>query len=309
MLKKKQVLLFVFTILFCSITALGVIAGLNFNLVPTVTCPDDGETFTHFLIKNGDGEVFHDYWKPELPKYAQTHIESTVTGFGLVTVSFTGTVAGFTGKAPSSGEVGSVGTFLGYPTSRSVHNLPVVGSVMELFPTNDGEHNWSGEGGISLTPWEWSPSSSGLWSWGGSWVKGEKVTSTDAGEGNWTIKTVEDTVILKPKPNNQEANSPTGISVANSEQTFQPGDSVTLNLVTTEPYYDISWYVHEPWNTNSSGTYQQNNSGDGTSTEASLSYTFPSGSMHTGDFLFRAVIYRWSDMSWHGEETYTITVE
>lgn len=109
--------------------------------------------------------------------------------------------------------------------------------------------------------------------------------------------------------NDQGANNTPGIHLADSSQTYQPGDSITLNLVTSEPYYDVSWYVHTPWDTSSSGTYQQNASGDGTSTETSFSYTFPSGTTNTGDFVFRAAIYRWSDMSWYGNETYTVTVE
>ena len=100
-----------------------------------------------------------------------------------------------------------------------------------------------------------------------------------------------------------------GITLSNSDQTFETGDSVTLNLITAEPFYDVSWYVHTPGDTSSSGTYLQSNSGDGTSTETSLSYTFPSGAMHTGSYLFRAVIYQWSDMAWYGEETYTVSVE
>lgn len=107
-----------------------------------------------------------------------------------------------------------------------------------------------------------------------------------------------------------EANaSPTpGIYLADANQIPQPGDSATLNLVTSEPYYVISLYVHTPWDTSSSGTFVENVSGDGTSTETSFSYTFPSGAMHTGDFQFRAVIYRWSDMSSY-EETCTVTVD
>ncbi|MDE0089623.1 MAG: hypothetical protein OXU23_28160 [Candidatus Poribacteria bacterium] len=99
-----------------------------------------------------------------------------------------------------------------------------------------------------------------------------------------------------------------GISLANSDQNPQPGNSVTLNLVTSEPYYDVSWYVLAPWETGDRGTYQEGTSGDGTSTETSFSYTFPIGSTNSGDFLITAVIYRWSDMSSY-EETYTVTVE
>ena len=100
-----------------------------------------------------------------------------------------------------------------------------------------------------------------------------------------------------------------GIYRVDSSQVTQPGDSATLNLVTSEPYYDVSWYVKAPWETSERGTFMENVSGDGMSTSTSFSYTFPSGSMHTGDFLITAVIYRWSDMSKYGEETYTVTVE
>ena len=99
-----------------------------------------------------------------------------------------------------------------------------------------------------------------------------------------------------------------GITLANSDQTPQPGDSVTLDIVTADPFYNISWYVHTPWDTSSSGTYQYDNYGDGTATSGSLFYTIPSGAMHTGDYLFRALVYRWSDMFYVGEETYTVSV-
>ena len=187
MFSKKRVLLCVLIPIFCCIGVFGVIAGLSFNLSPTVTCPDDGEIFTHHVFQNAVGV---DYWDKNLPTYAQTHIESTVTGFGLVTVNFTGSVPWYTGTVAKSGEVGDIGTFLGYPTSRSVHNHPVVGTVMHFFPQDDGIYDWSGDGTISITPWVWTPSSSGFWSWGGSWTKGEKVDVSDDGDGSWTIKTV-----------------------------------------------------------------------------------------------------------------------
>ena len=100
-----------------------------------------------------------------------------------------------------------------------------------------------------------------------------------------------------------------GITLADSSQTFQPGDSVTLDIVTADPFYTVSWYVHTPGDTSSYGTYQYDNYGDGTSTSGSFFYTIPSGAMHTGDYLFRAVIYRWSDMFHVGEETYTVPVQ
>ena len=109
---------------------------------------------------------------------------------------------------------------------------------------------------------------------------------------------------------NGDTDTPTlGITLANSGQTFQPGDSLTLDIVTADPFYNISWYVHTPGDTSSSGTYQYDNYGDGTATSGSFYYTIPSGAMHTGDYLFRALVYRWSDMFYVGEETYTVTVQ
>lgn len=99
-----------------------------------------------------------------------------------------------------------------------------------------------------------------------------------------------------------------GISPADPNQTPQPGDSVTLNLGTSEPYYYVSWYVKTPWDTNETGTYIEGDSGNGTLTEASVTYSFPSGVMNTGDFLFTASISRWTDMSWYGDETHTVSV-
>ncbi len=98
-----------------------------------------------------------------------------------------------------------------------------------------------------------------------------------------------------------------GISPTDPNQTPQPGDSVTLNLITDESYYSIDWYVKAPWDTSERGTYEEYDYGDGTSTEASFSYTIPGGSMYYGDYLITAVIYRLSDMSSY-EETYTVSV-
>ncbi len=188
MFSKRRIALLTLIVLLCGISIVGILADLNFNLNPTATCPDDGETFTRNVWRNSQ-EVFAERWEPPRPSYAQTHLESTVTGFGLVVLKFNGTVAGYNGTASKNGSVGSWGTFLGFPTSRSVSTHPVAGTVMEIFPTADGTHNWSGNGSIKLTPMIWLPSSSGG-TWGGSWSKGSSLTLNDMGWGSWTIKTV-----------------------------------------------------------------------------------------------------------------------
>ncbi len=86
-----------------------------------------------------------------------------------------------------------------------------------------------------------------------------------------------------------------------------PGERHGYKLITAVPYYYVSWYVKTPWDTSELGEYIEGDNGDGTATTATMSYTYPSGAMHTGDFLITAVIYRWSDMSQY-EETYVATV-
>jgi hypothetical protein len=80
-----------------------------------------------------------------------------------------------------------------------------------------------------------------------------------------------------------------------------------FRLITDVHYYWVDWYVKAPWETSERGTHIEGQLGDGETTESTFSYTFPSGAMHTGDFLITAVIYRGTDMSQY-EETYTATV-
>jgi len=106
--------------------------------------------------------------------------------------------------------------------------------------------------------------------------------------------------------NNQDHNS-LGISSTDPNQQVSPGESYEVRLVTDTHYYWVDWYVKAPWETSERGSHIEGVLGDGSTTEATFSYTFPSGSMHTGDFLITAVIYRGTDMSEY-EETYTVTV-
>ena len=124
---------------------------------------------------------------------------------------------------------------------------------------------------------------------------------------------VDESVGPMPPPDPPPATNPTnpepqlGISPVDPDDTPYPGEAHEYRLITDAPYYYVYWYVKAPWETSERGSYIGSDSGDGTTTEATFSYTFPSGAMHTGDFLITAVIYRWSDMSEY-EETYTATV-
>ena len=113
-----------------------------------------------------------------------------------------------------------------------------------------------------------------------------------------------------PPPIPQQGTDPepqVGITSTDSDDTASPGETHDYKLITDTPFYWVGWYVKAPWDTSERGTYITGEDGDGTKTESTFSYTYPSGSMHTGDFLITAVIYRWSDMSQY-EETYTETV-
>lgn len=113
-----------------------------------------------------------------------------------------------------------------------------------------------------------------------------------------------------PPPTPQEGNTTepeVGISATDSDDTASPGETHDYKLITETPYYWVGWYVKAPWEAGDLGTFITSEDGDGTKTESTFSYTFPSGSMHTGDFLITAVIWRWSDMSEY-KETYTESV-
>lgn len=89
-----------------------------------------------------------------------------------------------------------------------------------------------------------------------------------------------------------------------------PGDVVEMALVTDMAYSSVYWYVNTPWDSYDDGTLGGNvetDTGDGTTNVASLSWTAPSGAMHTGDCVITAYIYRWDNTVY--EETYTVTVD
>lgn len=117
---------------------------------------------------------------------------------------------------------------------------------------------------------------------------------------------------MPPPPPPQEATDspppPTGISPVDPSDTPSPGETHEYRLITEVPFYFVNWYVKTPWDTSERGTLEEYDPGDGTINESTFSYTFPSGVMHTGDFLITAVYYLWSSDSSEHEETYTVTV-
>ena len=129
----------------------------------------------------------------------------------------------------------------------------------------------------------------------------------------WYTAYADDTAEPMPPPDPPPATNPTnpepqlGISPVDPDDTPYPGNTYEFRLITDVHYYWVDWYVKAPWETSERGTHIEGQLGDGETTESTFSYTFPSGAMHTGDFLITAVIYRGTDMSQY-EETYTATV-
>lgn len=133
--------------------------------------------------------------------------------------------------------------------------------------------------------------------------------------GSITDQTTGETkTFMKKDPNDNDVannganNNNLGISPTDPNQSPSPGEAYEVRLVTEVPYYFVDWYVKAPWDTSERGTHEEYDPGDGTLTEATFRYTFPSGAMHTGDFLITAVYYLWSSDTSEYEETYTVTV-
>lgn len=96
-----------------------------------------------------------------------------------------------------------------------------------------------------------------------------------------------------------------GIESVNGLYTASPGESHEACVMTDAPFYEILWYVAGPGETGL-GTNIEVDTGDGTITNATFSYTFPSGAMHTGTYKITAYIYRWNQSVY--EESYTVDV-
>ncbi len=81
-----------------------------------------------------------------------------------------------------------------------------------------------------------------------------------------------------------------------------PGNSHTSDLIASSAYSSVDWYVSSP-SDSGRGTLIETDYGDGSSTTASMNYTFPSGV--TGDYVITAVV---TDSSGTDEASYTVSV-
>ena len=93
------------------------------------------------------------------------------------------------------------------------------------------------------------------------------------------------------------------IYAASGTYSAEAGDSHTAYYSTSSPYSSVYWYVKTPSETGL-GTTQEIDQGDGSTTTASFTYTFPTGKK--GDYTITAYMYD-SDSSVY-EDSYTVSV-
>ena len=91
----------------------------------------------------------------------------------------------------------------------------------------------------------------------------------------------------------------------NGAYTANAGDSHTAKFTAPAAYSSVYWYVKTPSDTSTYGTSQEIDQGDGSTTTADFTYTFPSGV--NGKYQIMAYVYG-SDNTVY-EEKYTVTVK
>ena len=139
----------------------------------------------------------------------------------------------------------------------------------------------------------------------GKWGCGKEYHNCSPGDPDcfwWPFADHSDSDAETASTSDSPGLSPTGGSYAAS-----PGGSHTAGLTTSVPYNSVYWYVKRPWDTSYYGTNESTDWGDGLTNEASLSYVFPSGSMHTGSFKITAYIYTGDNNV--TEYSYTVDVQ
>ncbi len=110
----------------------------------------------------------------------------------------------------------------------------------------------------------------------------------------------------EPNPPDGERNPQRGtLSSGSSLYTATAGGSHTANFVAPSAYSSVYWYVKSPTDTTTYGTNVEIDQGDGSTTTASLSYTF-SSSAAAGNWTIMAYVYPGSGSVY--ELSYTVYV-
>ena len=95
----------------------------------------------------------------------------------------------------------------------------------------------------------------------------------------------------EPDPQNEQGNPQRGtLSSVSGSYTATAGGSHTANFSTSSAYSSVYWYVKSPTDTTAYGTNVEIDQGDGSTTTASLSYTFSSSAV-AGNWTILAYVY------------------
>ena len=97
---------------------------------------------------------------------------------------------------------------------------------------------------------------------------------------------------------------PGSLSSSNGSYTVTPGDSHTANFSTDSPYSSVKWYVKPPGDTSDRGSLVETDTGDGSATTASLSYTFATDAVG-GAYVITAYVTTPDGVY---EVSYTVTI-
>ena len=110
----------------------------------------------------------------------------------------------------------------------------------------------------------------------------------------------------EPDPQDGQGNQQRGtLSSASGSYTVTAGDSHTANFVAPSAYSSVYWYVKSPTDTTAYGTNVEIDQGNGSTTTASLSYTFSSSAV-AGNWTIMAYVYPGSGSVY--ELSYTVYV-
>ena len=94
------------------------------------------------------------------------------------------------------------------------------------------------------------------------------------------------------------------LSPSDDVYTASAGDNHTANFTAPSPYTSVKWYVKSPTDTSERGTLVETDTGDGSTTTASLSYTFAS-TASAGAYIITAYVTTSSGVY---EVSYTVTI-
>ena len=130
-----------------------------------------------------------------------------------------------------------------------------------------------------------------------------------AGENKIPQRPFDDPERLEKHPNDKPKDAPPEklqgtLTPSDDVYTSTAGDSHTSNFTAPSPYTSVQWYVKSPMDTSDRGTLVETDTGDGSATTASLSYTFATDAA-TGTYIITAYVTTSSGVY---EVSYTVTL-